>query len=281
MKTYVVDSPSICPFCGTKTINRQNSDGENSVDIYCPNQNCIGIKKSHLSFIISKSCFDIKDFGEATVNLLYDNNVITNWWEIFNLTIDDLINKVNLTQYSAEKLYYNIQNVKSNINGADILFSLGIKSIGKIKATKIINILGSLDNINFDDNIINQLNDEIGPESTKTLISGILSDYNKNIISYFKSNNFNITNSKIEIEKVSNVFNNMKLLASGTFENYSRDEIKKVIESHGGTYASGVNKTLDILICGKNIGPSKLEKAKKLGIKMINENEFEKMLKNQ
>lgn len=279
MKTYIITAPKSCPYCGSTLVKSTNADGTYGVDIICENKNCIGIKKSHLTFIISKACFDIKDFGESTVNLLFDNNIINSWWEIFDLTIDNLIDKANLTQYSAEKLYYNIQNVKDFATGEHILFSLGIKSIGKIKAAKIINIIGSLDDVNIDDNIINQLNKEIGPESTKSFINDICSDENTAIINYFKNNNFNLSAKKVECEKLSDSLKDIKILVSGTLENYSRDEVKKIIESHGGIYASGVNKTLDILVCGKNIGASKLEKAKKLGIKMINEDEFEKMLK--
>lgn len=277
MKVNIVNYPDTCPYCGTPIIKRQNSDGLDGVDIICPNKNCIGIKKAHLCFVISKGCFDIKDFGESTVNMLFDNNIINNWWEIFNLTIDDFVNS-GMTQYSSEKLYYNIQNVKSTADAATLLFSLGIKSIGKLKAQKIIDILGSLDALNLTDDIINSFIKEIGPESTKSLINEINSDYIKNIVVYFNNNGFNINNIKIEKKIISNALNNLKLLASGTFENYSRDDIKRVIEEYGGTYASGVNKTLDILICGKNIGPSKLDKAKKLGIKMISEDEFIKMI---
>ena len=281
MKVSIVTPPSICPFCGTKIINRQNSGGEIGVDIICPNRNCIGIKKAHLGFVISKGCFDIKDFGESTVNLLFDDNIINNWWEIFDLTIEDLMNKASMTQYSAEKLHYNIQNVKNSVDATALLFSLGIKSIGQLKAKKIIDVFGSLDSFIFTDDKINILSKEIGPESTKSLINEINDDYIKMIIEYFKNNGFNITNIKEEKETLSNNLKDLKLLASGTFENYSRDEIKKVIESHGGTYASGVNKTLDILICGKNIGPSKLDKAKKLGIKMISEEDFINLINKQ
>lgn len=278
MEVIIAKPPHECPYCGTTLIKRKISDGNEGADIICPNKNCIGIKKSHLLFVVGKSCFDIKDFGESTVNLLFDNNIITNWYDIFLLTVDDFINKANLTQYSAEKLYYNIQNVKNLASGEVLLYSIGISSIGRIKAKKIIDILGTLDNVNLTDDIINSISKEIGPESTKHLLEYVFMPQYKEIIKFFKDNGFNITNKITEIEKISNSLNGLKLLASGTFENYSREEIKKTIESHGGTYASGVNKTLDIFICGNNVGPSKIEKAKKLNIKIISEKDFEKMI---
>lgn len=279
MNVNIVNVPDKCPYCGSNLIRRKNSDGEVGVDIICSNIECIGIKKAHLNFVIGKDCFDIKDFGESTVNLLFDNHIINNWWEIFNLSVNDFINKAGMTQYSAEKIYYNIQNAKNLATAEILLYSIGIKSIGRLKAKKIINVFGSLDLFIFVDDIINQLIKEIGPESTKTLQNEFRSDRIHMIIDYFKTNGFNLTNDKIEKEIISNNLKDLKILASGTFENYSRDEIKKVVESHGGIYASGVNKTLDILICGKNIGPSKLDKAKKLNIKMISEKEFQEMIK--
>lgn len=279
MKLNVITAPDKCPYCGESTVKRKNLNGIDAVDIFCSNPNCIGIKKSHLNFVIGKSCFDIKDFGESTVNMLFDKNIINNWWDIFTLTIDDLIYKGGLTQYSAEKLYYNIQNVKNLATGEILLYSIGIRSIGQVKAKAIIDILGTLDNVNLTDDIINSISNSIGPESTKHFLEYVFMPQYKNIVKFFKDNGFNITNKKIEIEKASNKLNGLKLLASGTFKNYSRDEIKKTIESHGGVYASGVNKTLDIFICGSSVGPSKLDKAKKLNIKMISEEEFEKMIK--
>ena len=278
MITYIINEPTTCPYCGHKTERLINADGEDSVNLICTNQNCIGIKKAHLNFVIGKSCFDIKDFGEATANLLFDKNVINNWYDIFTLNTNDLIDKLDFTQYSAEKLIYNIQNVKHVATAEDILYSIGIRTIGRLKAKKIVDVLGSLDDIKLQNDVLIRLTDLIGPESTKHFTDAVYNDNFINIIDFFKDNNFNLSVNKIEIEILSNSLNGLKVLATGTFDNYSRDEIKNVIEQHGGKYASGVNKTLDLLICGKNVGPAKLEKAKKLNIKMISEDEFIKMI---
>lgn len=282
MKLNILEEPKNCPFCGTKLIRKDNNDGKKSVDIYCPNTKCVGRKKSHLRYIVGKSVFDIDGFGTSMVDTLYDNNIIKDWYDIFTITEKDLIFKAGLTEYSAEKLIANIKLAKERANGITVLMSLGIDGIGTMTAEKILSVYDDISTIPLISNtatIYDNLKDIIGEVSTRNFIESFFHNQSVFItIMSLKDAGISTRLSSNKIVATSNKLNGLRLLASGTFNNFSRDEIKETIEINGGIYASGVNKKLDILICGKNIGPSKLDKATKLGIKMINEDDFLKMI---
>lgn len=281
MNLTILEAPRTCPYCNSTLIRKNNNDGTQSTDIYCPNNNCIGRQKAHLKYIVGKSVFNIDGFGTSMVDTLYDNNIITNWYDIFTLTTNDLINKANLTEYSSEKLIANIKYAKENANGVTVLMSLGIDGIAEITAKKILSVyndLLGLTVISATTTIYNNLINVIGNVATNNFIDAFINQNITDVITKLYQFGISTTLSDNKTSVTSDKLKNLKILASGTFENYSRDEIKKVIEENGGTYASGVNKTLDILVCGKNIGPSKLQKAEKLNIKMITEAEFIKMI---
>ena len=282
MKLNIVEIPKYCPACKTKLIHKDNNDGKKSTDIYCPNIKCPDRIKAHFKYVVGKGVFDIDGFGGATVEQLIDNHIISNWYDIFSLTANDLINKMNMTEYSAEKLIANITTAKENATGVTVLMSLGIDGIGNITAEKILNVYNDISTITFISNtstIYDNLKPVIGDVAARNFITEFFNNTQVFMtIMSLKDAGISTTLSNNKIEVTSDKLKNIKMLASGTFDNFSRDEIKSTIEKHGGIYASGVNKKLDILICGKNIGPSKLEKATKLGIKMINEEEFLKMI---
>lgn len=282
MQVNIVNKPEVCPVCGSKLEHRINNDGNISTDIYCVNKHCKGILRAHLKYIISKNCFDIQDLGEHTIDLLLESKLIDNWYDIFELSTNDLIDIVGMTPYSAEKLHYNINNAREHSTADVLLLSLGIPNMGILTCQKVLKLCGSLDMIfNYvnDENNHNVLVKSIGDVTTNNLINALTIEEIKDNINYFINSGFNLSLNIVQIEKISNCLEGLKMLASGTFKDYSRDDIKKKIEMYGGVYASGVNKKLDILVCGDNVGPSKLEKAKKLGIKIISEEEFNKMLK--
>lgn len=282
MKISILDAPKTCPFCGTAVIHKDNNDGTKSVDIYCPNDECIGRKKAHLRYIVGKSVFDIDGFGTSTVDILYDNNIISDWCDIFSITAADLTSKAKMTEYSAEKLIANIKSSKEKATGITVLMSLGIDGIGTMTAEKILNVYNDISKIMLISNtssIYDNLKNVIGEVASNNFIRCLFHNKQSFItIMSLQDAGISMTCTSNKVVATSNKLNNMRLLASGTFDNFSRDEIKNTIELNGGIYASGVNKKLDILICGKNIGPSKLDKATKLGIKMINEDEFIKMI---
>lgn len=282
MQVNIVNEPLICPVCGNKLEHRINNDGNISTDIYCVNKHCKGVLRAHLKYVISKNCFDIQDLGEHTIDLLLESKLIDNWYDIFELSVNDLTDIVGMTPYSAERLYYNINKARDYSTADILLLSLGISNVGILTCQKILRLCKSLDELyNYVNNRDNYdvLVKTIGDVTTNNLIDALATNEIKDNINYFINSDFNLTLNIIQLEKISSRLEGLRLLASGTFKDYSRDDIQKMIEVYGGTYASGVNKKLDILICGDNVGPSKLEKAKKLGVKIISEEEFNEMLK--
>lgn len=278
MEISIIAEPLICPCCETLLVKNATLVGE-SRDLYCPNEYCPDKIHAQICYFVSRGCMDIKDCADATIKTLINTKLVNSYKDLFNLNIDELIWVAGMTEYSAKKLCTNINNARLSASGVTVLYSMGIPNIGRITAEKILDICGDLNNlynaiINSDTIIINKFRNVIGEVATNSLIS-----YNKiDNIKWFVDNGFNITSDVNNVTAVSNKLNGLRILASGTFENYSRDGIKEVIEENGGIYASGVNKKLDILICGKNMGPSKLDKAKALGIKMISETEFMTMI---
>lgn len=274
---HIIKEPDVCPYCGFPTTKRELLVGL-SKDIFCSNENCPERVKQHICYFISKGCMNVDDCGSSTVDLLIKTGLLSSFKDLYNISIDEFIWVAGMTPYSSEKLYNNIKKSKQNADAATILYSVGIQNIGKITAEKILNIFGSIENVyNFIKNKPYDkqriLIDEIGEVATESLITY---EYPDDLM-WFVNNGFNTTYSNSSDVK-SDKLKNLRILASGTFDNYSRDEIKNVIIENGGIYASGVNKKLDILVCGKNMGPSKLDKARTLGIKMITEQEFINML---
>ncbi len=267
--------PEDCPECSSKL---HRSDGE--ANHYCLNYSgCNPQVIARIQHYISRNALEIEGLGQETVALLVKENLITDYSDLYDLTFDQIINLERMGERSANKLLEGIVDSKK-IPFERVLYGLGIRYVGETVAKKLSKHFENIDNIlnsGFEELISV---DEIGEKIA-------------NSITEFASNSDNIQNIeklkkhglKFEIDEsdknASSVLAGKSFVVSGVFSNYSRDEIKNLIESNGGKVSSSVSSKTDYVVAGANMGPSKKEKAEKLNIDIISENELTDLVSSQ
>ena len=256
-----------CPSCNYNLVQNKG-DAKH----YCMNsQNCPAQIKTRFEHFISRKAMNIDGIGSETIELLYEKGLLTKISDLYYLEKDKLIVLDRLGERSVEKILYAIDKSKE-ITYERVLFALGIRFVGETVAKKLakkfenINILASA---SYEDL---KNTDEIGEKIARSII-----DY------FSKRNNLIMINDLIkkglsfktkENLRKSNILINHSFVVSGIFENYTRDEMKKIIVENGGKYTNSLSKKTSFLIIGNNFGPSKKKKAEELGINTITGKKF-------
>jgi len=273
-----------CPSC-----NSPISKIKNEANYYCRNHKyCRPQIIGKVQHFIGKDALNIEFLGPETIKGLIDNNLVKNIADLYKLTYHDLYDlKIEFKNSNGdrkirslkEKSCRNIINSISqskNSNYSNILFGLGIRYVGKSTAEVLsehFNSIKKLIDAKYDEII--QIN-EIGDKIAESICEFFKDNDNISIVSQLEKNGLKLySKKKINIDSS---IKNIKFVITGTFINYSRDELKNIIKINGGKISSSISKNTDFLILGKNFGPSKKSKADNLGIKMISENEFENLL---
>ncbi len=257
-----------CPSCNTSLIRL-----ENDAKHYCPNTNyCHPQIKGKFEHFISRDAMNIDGLGSETINLLIKKNLLINLNDLYELKFDDLEKLEGLGKKSAENILDAIKK-STERSFEKVIFALGIRYVG-VNTSKI--IAKELKNINA---IINsKVEDLLEIEEIGEKIANSIYEYFQNHNNIILINNLINKKLKFEIDKklvnVSNKLKGENIVISGIFENFSRDELKKIIEEHGGKNSSSISKNTTFVIAGKNMGPSKKNKANDLSIKILTEEEF-------
>jgi DNA ligase (NAD+) len=269
--------PEICPCCGAKLEKKINQDGQEGAHIYCTNEDCRDRVLAKLSYFVSKDCMDIDGLSIKTLEKMYDNLNLRNWYDLYKYILDDLY-AIGIGK-NAEKIYDNIQKSKS-MPADRVLTALGIPMIGKVASKALLEDFGSIRDLYTD--IVEYHGDKlyadkpIGNAAMEELCAFVLDEDSQIIF----ANLFDLLNyTYISNKPVGGPLEGKTLLATGTLENFPREEIKDSIINNGGKYASSVSKKLDYLIVGAKPGASKVTKATELGVKMISESEYLDMIK--
>ena len=220
---------------------------------------------------------DIEGLGGETVALLFQNGLVHDDADLYNLTVEQLLPLERMAQKSAENLVKGVQD-STKIPFENVLFALGIRFVGETVAKKLAKHFKNIDNLakaTFEDLI---LVDEIGERIAGSVIEFFNNDNNIKCIARLKS--FNIQFEIIENlnPKATDKLLGKIFVVSGVFELYSRDDLKKAIEENGGKIGSSISAKTDYVIAGENMGPAKLEKANQLKIAIISEVDFEKLI---
>jgi len=264
-----VDFITHCPECNSELV-RQIGEAA----YYCPNENgCPPQIKGKLEHFISRKAMDIDGLGSETIDLLFQKKLIHNIADLYDLKLKDLIHLERLGEKSASRILESLGTSKL-IPFDRVLFALGIRYVGETVAKKLAKDLGSIDKIR--NSTVEELTDveEIGDKIAESIVDWFSKDQNLQIIDRLKDHGlmFELKNEPKagQTEKLKG----LSLIISGTFEKFSRDELKAMIELNGGKNVSSISAKTNYLIAGENIGPSKLEKAQKLKIPIISENEF-------
>ena len=267
--------PENCPECGSKLYRI-----EGEANHYCLNYNdCKPQVIGRIQHYISRKALDIEGLGQETVALLVNENLIGNYSDLYDLTFEQIVGLERMAEKSANNLINGILDSK-NIPFERVLYGLGIRYVGETVAKKLAKHFENIDDIlssDFDELI---MVDEIGDKIANSVIEFASKQDNTQIIEKLKKNgvSFEIDESA---KNTSSVLTGKSFVVSGVFSNFSRDEIKKLIETNGGKVSSSISSKTSFLVAGSNMGPSKKEKAEKLNIKIISETELTNLISGQ
>ena len=268
MKAIKIEEPKVCPFCGSPVV-RILDEGAH---LYCSNPNCHERNLAKLNYFVTKECMNIDGLSEKTLRKLRNNLVINKWQDLYNYTFDDFVS-AGCGEKTALKIVDELEKSKTEVPAERVLMALGIPSIGKVNAKKLLEEFGSIENIN--DARFEEIAEIVGEVAAKNVV-----DYMNNSADELEAI-CRLFNTKYESKAVASgtKLSGLTLLATGTLNNFSREGIKESVLENGGSYASGISKKLDYLIVGSAAGSSKLKKAAELGIKQITEDEYLNLIK--
>lgn len=266
--------PETCPVCSGLLVRKEGEAGH-----FCVNSKaCPPQVKGKIDHFIARKALNIDGLGEETVDLLYENNLVRNVSDLYHLTFDQLLTLERMAEKSANNLLQSIEHSK-NIPFERVLFGLGIRFVGETVAKKLAKHFGSIDELlkaTFDELIEV---DEIGEKIAHSVVEYFSDSESLELIMKLKEVGIQFRTTKTE--KNEGIFSGKNIVVSGVFSAFSRDEIKELIEQNGGKNGSSISSKTDFLVSGENMGPSKLKKAVDLGIKILSEDEFVKLLNNK
>ena len=260
-----------CPECGAELVRV-----EGEAKHFCPNSNnCPPQIKGKIEHFVSRKAMNIETIGEETVALMYDAGLVHNIADLYDLTKEQVLKLDRMADKSAENIISGIENSKQ-VPFERVVYALGIRHVGETMAKKLAFAMKDIETLS--NATVEQLVavGDIGEIIAQSIVDYFSNDDNVKIVARLIDAGLQFKVK--EQEKLSSSLDGMSVIISGTFTHYSRDEIKKVIELHGGKNVSSISKNTDLFVTGENIGPAKLEKATKLNIKMVDEEEFRRMI---
>lgn len=261
-----------CPECGTQLVRY-----EGEAAFYCPNETgCPPQIKGKIEHFITRKAMNIDSLGPETVDSFYDNGIIKNVADLYEITESRIIGIDRIGEKSARKIVNSIEESKK-VPFDRVLFALGIKFVGETTAKRIVEELPNIDSImsaSLDDLL--RISD-IGERIASSIILFFKTPSNIELINRLKNYGLQMSMSSSS-NVVSNKLEGKTIVISGTFNRHSRDEYKNIISENSGKNSSSISSKTSFILGGENIGPSKLKKAQELNIPIINEDEFLNML---
>ena len=268
-----VDFIKTCPECGTALIRKEGEAAH-----YCPNEDgCPPQIKGKMEHFISRKAMNIDGLGSETIDLLYSENLIQNIADLYELKKEQISRLERLGDKSADRILKSIEESKQ-IPFEKVLFALGIRYVGETVAKILANRLICIENI--EKASLEELTaiDEIGGRIAESVQLYFSNPENVKLVERLKEKGLQMHLNEESLANRSEKLNGLSIIISGTFEKNSRDDLKKMIEQNGGKNVSSISKNTSYMLAGNNIGPSKLEKAEKLNIPIISEDDFLKMI---
>ncbi len=258
-----------CPECQTELVRK-----EGEANHYCPNEvSCPPQVVGRIQHFIHRKAMDINGMGDETVQLLYESRMVHNIADLFDLKYEDVLKLDRMAEKSAQNLVDGIKEAVK-IPYQRVLFGLGIRYVGETVAKKLaaqFKTIGQLQTASFEALIAV---DEIGERIAESIIEYFQNPYHAEQIARLKAAGLQFENMEKEKVMESAILAGKSVVISGVFSQYSRDEIKHMVEINGGKNASGITGKTDYVIAGENMGPAKLEKAVQLNIPILSETEF-------
>ena len=267
-----VEFIKVCPECGSTLVR---DDGEAAH--YCPNEEgCPPQIKGKIEHFVNRKALNIDGLGTETIALLYEKGLLKNVADIYDLKVPELARLERLGVKSAHNIKEGVEASKK-VAFARVLFGLGIRFVGETVAKKLATSFRSVEAIelaSFDDLIAV---DEIGERIAQSVQAYFQKPEHQELIARLKAAGLTFELEHTELP-TSDKLSGLSIVISGTFTHHSRDEYKLLIEQNGGKNVGSVSAKTDYILAGDNMGPAKLEKAEKLGVKIINESDFLKLI---
>lgn len=262
-----------CPECGSKLIRY-----EDEAAFYCPNETgCPPQIKGKIEHFISRRAMNIEGLGPETVDQFYQEGLIHNVADLYFLSANDICRLDRMGEKSADNIIQGIARSKE-VPYERVLFALGIRFVGETVAKKVAKAFRSIDALaaaNLDA-LIHV--DEIGLKIAQSIISYFADEKNRELVERLRNAGLKLEADEEDLSGHTDILQGKSIVISGVFSRHSRDEYKELIEKHGGKNVGSISKKTSFILAGDNMGPSKLEKARSLGIAIIDENEFLSMI---
>lgn len=258
-----------CPECGTPLVRFEGEAAH-----YCPNETaCPPQIKGKIEHFISRRAMNIDGLGPETVDMFYRLGLIKDAADLYRLTVDDIKDLDRMGQKSAENIVNGIA-ASRNVPFERVLFALGIRFVGETVAKKIARSFKSIDEVEQASLETLMGVDEIGEKIAQSIVSYFANPLNRSLVERLKEAGLQFSRSEEDLSGYTDKLAGQSIVISGVFEHHSRDEYKEMIERNGGKNVGSISSKTSFILAGANMGPAKLEKAQKLGIRILSENEF-------
>ena len=261
-----------CPECGTPLMRPEGEAAH-----YCPNEaGCPPQIKGKIEHFVTRRAMNI-NMGPETVEDLYEAGYIKDTADLYRLEIADLLRLERWADKSARNLMASLEESKQ-VPFERVLYGLGIRFVGETVAKRLVSAFHSMEQLeqaSFED--LTAV-DEIGERIARSIIAYFADERNRTLVNRLKEYGLQMSVPEEKLANRSEKLKGLSIVISGTFAKHSRDEYKAMIEQHGGKNSGSVSGKTDYILAGDNMGPAKLEKAAKLGVKIINEDEFLNMI---
>ncbi len=262
-----IEKPTICPFCNTALV-------ETGANLFCPNEHCRPRIIAKITNFACKNGMNIDGFSEKTAGLLFDQFGVEKYSDIYSLTRESLLSLEGYKDAKTDNLINSVERSK-NVSFSNFIYALGIDNVGKKTARDLSLKFENLNSLMLAEKDVLLSVEDVGEVVADSIYYFFRNDKNVNEIEKLFACGVNIVYEK---QNNSGVFSGEKVVLTGTFIDFRRDEAAKIIESLGGEVLSSVSKKTTIVLAGESAG-SKLDKAKALGIKIISEETFKVMIK--
>lgn len=262
-----------CPECGSKLIRYEGEAAH-----YCPNETaCPPQIKGKIEHFISRKAMNIDGLGPETVDLFYQQGLIKDVSDLYLLKVEDIERLERMGRKSAENIVKSIEQSKS-VPYERVLFALGIRFVGETVAKRLSRFATDITELyQAETDALTEV-DDIGEKIAQSVVSYFRNPQNKALVERLRHIGLQMKQNAEELAGKTNKLAGQNVVISGVFTHHSRDEYKALIEKHGGKNTGSISGKTSFILAGESMGPAKLEKARKLGIRIVNEDEFLQMI---
>lgn len=262
-----------CPECGSKLVRYEGEAAH-----YCPNETaCPPQIKGKIEHFISRRAMNIDGLGPETVDLFYQRGLIKDASDLYQLKAEDIEGLERMGKKSAENIIRSIEQSKS-VPYERVLFALGIRFVGETVAKRLSRFAADI--VELSQASVETLTevDDIGEKIARSIVSYFQNPHNKALVERLQVAGLQMRQSAEKLAEMTDKLAGQNVVISGVFTHHSRDEYKALIEKHGGKNTGSISGKTSFILAGESMGPAKLEKARKLGIRIVNEDEFLRMI---